>query len=165
MNLSIHFPPTLQDSDLAQVEEKKEEKEEKEGWFKAYVKTIIGNIQVSLSNVHIRYEDATSSPGHPFATGVFLGKLSVKTVDEEGNETFVKSGALQLIRKVKKRQAVYMHTHTHTQTPIYLCVRVCMCMEASMTKVLMGKNGRQCYRKSPLATWVPTTIQIAHFGL
>ena len=102
----------FQDSNLSQIEEKKEEKE---GWFKAYVKTIIGNIQVSLSNVHIRYEDATSSPGHPFATGVFLGNLNIKTVDEEGNETFVKSGALQLIRKVKKTGDI----HTH----MYICVR------------------------------------------
>jgi len=42
-----------------------------------------------------------SNPGHPFSSGVTLAKLAAFTVDEQGNETFDASGALDRLRKVK----------------------------------------------------------------
>lgn len=41
-----------------------------------------------------------SNPGHPFAAGVTLEKLSAVTVDDSGKETFVTGGALDRIQKV-----------------------------------------------------------------
>lgn len=41
-----------------------------------------------------------SNPGKPFSMGVTLAKLSAVTIDEEGNETFDTSGALDKLRKV-----------------------------------------------------------------
>lgn len=41
-----------------------------------------------------------SHPGHPFAAGVSLEKLSAVTVDENGKETFVTGGELDQIQKV-----------------------------------------------------------------
>ena len=37
----------------------------------------------------MRYEDATNSPGSPFAIGVTLKELSVFTTDAQGNRKFV----------------------------------------------------------------------------
>ncbi|EOA39345.1 hypothetical protein CARUB_v10012395mg [Capsella rubella] len=68
-------------------------------WLGSIIATIIGNLKVSISNVHIRYEDSTSNPGHPFAAGITLAKLAAVTMDEEGNETFDTSGALDKLRK------------------------------------------------------------------
>ncbi|XP_010500318.2 PREDICTED: uncharacterized protein LOC104777719 [Camelina sativa] len=68
-------------------------------WIGSIIATIIGNLKVSISNVHIRYEDSTSNPGHPFAAGITLAKLAAVTMDEEGNETFDTSGALDKLRK------------------------------------------------------------------
>ncbi|CAH2036004.1 unnamed protein product [Thlaspi arvense] len=68
-------------------------------WLGSLIATIIGNLKVSISNVHIRYEDSTSNPGHPFAAGITLAKLAAVTMDEEGNETFDTSGALDKLRK------------------------------------------------------------------
>uniref|UniRef100_A0A1J3IH98 Putative vacuolar protein sorting-associated protein 13A n=1 Tax=Noccaea caerulescens TaxID=107243 RepID=A0A1J3IH98_NOCCA len=68
-------------------------------WLGSLIATIIGNLKVSISNVHIRYEDCTSNPGHPFAAGITLAKLAAVTMDEEGNETFDTSGALDKLRK------------------------------------------------------------------
>lgn len=45
-------------------------------------------------------QDAVSNPGVPFACGLTLEKLSAHTVDEEGNEAFVKDNPLSLLRKV-----------------------------------------------------------------
>ncbi|KAE9602547.1 putative vacuolar protein sorting-associated protein [Lupinus albus] len=68
-------------------------------WLSSLISTIIGNLKISISNVHIRYEDAVSNPGHPFSSGVTLAKLAAVTMDEQGNETFDASGALDRLRK------------------------------------------------------------------
>ncbi|KAI9114006.1 hypothetical protein K1719_015257 [Acacia pycnantha] len=41
-----------------------------------------------------------SNPGHPVCSGVTLAKLAAVTMDEQGNETFDTSGALDRLRKV-----------------------------------------------------------------
>ncbi|KAK1307202.1 hypothetical protein QJS10_CPA10g01570 [Acorus calamus] len=78
-------------------------------WLGSLVATIIGNLKISISNVHIRYEDSVSNPGHPFCSGVTLAKLAAVTMDEQGNETFDTSGALDKLRKSLQLQrlAVY----------------------------------------------------------
>ncbi|GMI70230.1 hypothetical protein like AT1G48090 [Hibiscus trionum] len=78
-------------------------------WLGSLIATIIGNLKITISNVHIRYEDCTSNPGHPFASGVTLAKLAAVTMDEQGNETFDTSGALDKLRKSLQleRLAVY----------------------------------------------------------
>ncbi|XP_044499300.1 uncharacterized protein LOC123220770 isoform X3 [Mangifera indica] len=68
-------------------------------WLGSLIYTIIGNLKISISNVHIRYEDSVSNPGHPFASGVTLARLAAVTVDEHGNEIFDTSGALDKLRK------------------------------------------------------------------
>ncbi|XP_077244890.1 pleckstrin homology (PH) domain-containing protein [Tasmannia lanceolata] len=68
-------------------------------WLGSLINTIIGNLKLSVTNIHIRYEDLESNPGHPFAAGVTLAKLSAATVDESGKETFVTGGALEHIQK------------------------------------------------------------------
>ncbi|XP_047337153.1 uncharacterized protein LOC124940662 [Impatiens glandulifera] len=68
-------------------------------WLGSLIATIIGNLKISISNVHVRYEDSISNPGHPFACGITLAKLAAVTMDEQGNETFDTSGALDRLRK------------------------------------------------------------------
>ncbi|XP_031125724.1 uncharacterized protein LOC116028070 isoform X1 [Ipomoea triloba] len=68
-------------------------------WLQSFISTIIGNLKLSISNIHIRYEDVESNPGHPFAAGITLEKLSAMTVDDYGKETFITGGALELIQK------------------------------------------------------------------
>ncbi|KAI7737217.1 hypothetical protein M8C21_020745, partial [Ambrosia artemisiifolia] len=70
-------------------------------WLGSLIGTIIGNLKISIGNVHIRYEDSISNPGHPFAVGVTLAKLAAFTVDKKGNETFDTSGALDKLRKLE----------------------------------------------------------------
>ncbi|KAH6816807.1 calcium-dependent lipid-binding family protein [Perilla frutescens var. frutescens] len=78
-------------------------------WLGSLISTIIGNLKISISNVHIRYEDSVSNPGHPFSCGITLAKLAAFTMDEHGNETFDTSGALDKLRKSLQleRLAVY----------------------------------------------------------
>ncbi|XP_020979196.1 uncharacterized protein LOC107640015 [Arachis ipaensis] len=78
-------------------------------WLGSLISTIIGNLKLSISNIHIRYEDSESNPGRPFAAGVMLDKLSAMTVDDTGKETFITGGALDRIQKSVEldRLAVY----------------------------------------------------------
>ncbi|KAL7609935.1 hypothetical protein Lser_V15G10156 [Lactuca serriola] len=79
-------------------------------WLGSFIETIIGNLKLSISSIHIRYEDTESNPGHPFAAGVTLEKLSASTVDDSGKEAFVTGGALELLHKSVEleRLAVYL---------------------------------------------------------
>ncbi|KAK6935059.1 Pleckstrin homology domain [Dillenia turbinata] len=79
-------------------------------WLGSLISTIIGNLKLSISNIHIRYEDLESNPGHPFAAGISLEKLSAMTVDDKGIESFVTGGSLEHIQKSVElgRLALYL---------------------------------------------------------
>ncbi|XP_047340944.1 uncharacterized protein LOC124944671 [Impatiens glandulifera] len=79
-------------------------------WLGSLIDTIIGNLKLSITNIHIRYEDCESTPGHPFAAGITLEKLSAVTVDDNGKETFITGGALEhILKSVELEQlAVYL---------------------------------------------------------
>ena len=53
-----------------------------------------------LHGFGVGLQDDISNPGVPFACGLTLEKLSAHTVDEDGNEAFVKDNPLSLLRKV-----------------------------------------------------------------
>lgn len=100
------------------------------------ISTVIGNLKVTISNVHIRYEDSvrlveisvfnfslfccilllknvsfdlpSSNSGHPFASGFTLSKLAAVTVDEDGNETFDAGVALDKLRKVRTHSFIFL---------------------------------------------------------
>ena len=48
------------------------------------VQEVLHNLQVSFKSLHVRYEDATSSPGAPFAIGLTLKSLQAFTTDSAG---------------------------------------------------------------------------------
>ncbi|KAL2613699.1 hypothetical protein R1flu_025391 [Riccia fluitans] len=88
-------------------------------WLGSLIATIVGNLKISITNLHIRYEDTLSNQGHPFCSGVTLAKLAAVTVDETGNETFVTSGALERLRKKLEleRLAVYHDSNSSPWKP------------------------------------------------
>ena len=75
-----------------------------------WVQTILGNLQLSITNVHVRFEESDSA--NPFATGVTCEELSAVTVDADNARTFVSQGALDLLRKrvTLRRFSVYFDT-------------------------------------------------------
>lgn len=83
-------------------------------WLGSLIATIIGNLKISISNVHIRYEDSVSNPGNPFSMGVTLAKLAAVTMDEQGNETFDASGALDKLRKSLQLERLAMYHDCNT---------------------------------------------------
>ncbi|XP_059643008.1 uncharacterized protein LOC132284858 [Cornus florida] len=85
-------------------------------WLGSLIATIIGNLKISISNVHVRYEDSVSNPGHPFSCGITLAKLAAVTMDEQGHETFDTSGALDKLRKSLQLERLAMY-HDSNRLP------------------------------------------------
>ena len=72
------------------------------GWVKSYTDTVLGNLQLSITNVHVRFEhnqDGGARGGSRFAAGLLLRSLEAHTVDESGEKAFVARNALGTMRK------------------------------------------------------------------
>jgi vacuolar protein sorting-associated protein 13A/C len=52
---------------------------------------IINNVQIHIKNIHLRYEDHSSTPEHPFAAGVTLSEFKMVSTDEYWLEAFITS--------------------------------------------------------------------------
>ncbi|PWY87578.1 vacuolar protein sorting-associated protein [Aspergillus heteromorphus CBS 117.55] len=68
-----------------------EEQRRNQSFTQSMVTAVVDNLQISIKNVHIRYEDSLASPHHPFAIGVTLKELSAVSTDSEWNPTFIQS--------------------------------------------------------------------------
>ncbi|KAL2005808.1 hypothetical protein VTN00DRAFT_10301 [Thermoascus crustaceus] len=68
-----------------------EEQRRNQSFTQSLITAVVDNLQISIKNVHFRYEDSIASPGHPFAVGVTLKELSAVSTDSEWNPTFIQS--------------------------------------------------------------------------
>ncbi|RLN51566.1 hypothetical protein BBJ29_001240 [Phytophthora kernoviae] len=68
--------------------------------FKLLVKAL-DNVQVHIQHLHLRMEDNVSDPKHPYAVGMTLEAIIIKSADEGWNYTMVgRGGASQAERNV-----------------------------------------------------------------
>lgn len=125
-NAAVNFNPEKQEkadldaklAELAKVDEAKKRELEKDkpiadkSFTEKLVAQIINNVQIRIKNVHIRYEDRTTSV-IPFALGITLGGLEVHTTNADWQKAFL-SEALSKVFKVAKLDglAVYMNCNT-----------------------------------------------------
>ncbi|ODM22992.1 hypothetical protein SI65_00581 [Aspergillus cristatus] len=68
-----------------------EEQRRNQSFTQSMITAVVDNLQISIKNVHFRYEDSVASPGHPFSVGVTLKELSAVSTDAEWNPTFIQS--------------------------------------------------------------------------
>lgn len=69
-----------------------EEQKKNQTFTSSLVTAIVDNVQVNVKNIHIRYEDSISDPGHPFAVGFTLEGFDAVSTDGEWRPTFIQSG-------------------------------------------------------------------------
>lgn len=94
-----------------------EVKAEKSSYFKQLSSKIIDNLEVKLTNVHIRYEDAITLPNKIFSTGITLDTISLSTTDLNWEEKFISRAETSIsINKLGRMEnfAIYW-THTNSQ--------------------------------------------------
>ena len=70
-----------------------EEQQRNQSFTTSLVTAIVDNLQVSVKNVHIRYEDSVADPGHPFALGITLREISAVSTDENWKPTFIQNSS------------------------------------------------------------------------
>ncbi|VDB89351.1 Bgt-5295 [Blumeria graminis f. sp. tritici] len=66
-----------------------EEQQKSQSFTESLVNKIVDNLQITVKNIHIRYEDSISAPGHPFAIGVTLQEFSAISTDGDWKPTYI----------------------------------------------------------------------------
>lgn len=84
---------------------------QQESFISSLVTRIVDNVQVTVRNIHVRYEDALSSPAHPFSVGFILAELSAVSTDANWQPTFVQNSA-QGIHKLARLEALSVYWNT-----------------------------------------------------
>eukprot|EP00842_Homolaphlyctis_polyrhiza_P006737 jgi/Hompol1/7064/HPOL_002423-RA len=87
---------------------------EEENSFLAQLTTkLIDNLQISISNIHIRYEDPSISTKIPFSVGFTLAELSAVSTDENWNPDAVQTDQAYIYKLLRLSHfGVYWATHS-----------------------------------------------------
>ncbi|KAF8898743.1 hypothetical protein BD779DRAFT_1795358 [Infundibulicybe gibba] len=96
-----------------------------QGLWQSLIAKIINNIQVTVKNIHIRYEDKLSVPGHPFAAGMTLSGFTAVSVNENWQAAFIESTA-GAIHKLAKLQSLAIYFDTDSPSMAGLPVEEAM---------------------------------------
>lgn len=74
---------------LASVDNQLADDAQQESFTTQLVTKIVDNLQVTIKNIHVRFEDATSNKQRLFSIGIILQSLTAVSTDENWNETFI----------------------------------------------------------------------------
>lgn len=91
-----------------------EDQQKTQSFTESFVNKIVDNLQVTIKNIHIRYEDQTSVPGHPFSLGFTLEELSAVSTDNEWRPKFVQEPS-DISRKLATLNSLAIYWNTDTQ--------------------------------------------------
>lgn len=91
-----------------------EEQKRSQSFTQSLVTKIVDNLQVTVKNIHVRYEDSISAPGHPFALGVTLEEFSAISTDGEWKPTFIQDST-KTTHKLATLGALSVYWNTDTR--------------------------------------------------
>lgn len=114
------------ESPEAQTDQKKDANNKgSDGFITQLTNKIVDNLQFTMKNIHIRYEDKISDPGHPFAAGITLKELSALSTDEEWVPKFI-SEPTNTINKVKPLHGIDFAGCSYSMIACHIGVSVCV---------------------------------------
>ncbi|OTA53000.1 vacuolar protein sorting-associated protein 13 [Hypoxylon sp. EC38] len=90
-----------------------EEQKRSQSFTESLITKIVDNLQVTVKNIHVRYEDSISAPGHPFALGMTLAEFSAVSTDGEWNPTFIQNST-ETTHKLATLGALAVYWNTDT---------------------------------------------------
>ncbi|PQE10057.1 Vacuolar sorting-associated 13 protein [Rutstroemia sp. NJR-2017a BVV2] len=70
-----------------------EEQQKNQTFTDSLVTKIVDNLQITVKNIHVRYEDSISAPGHPFALGITLQEFSAVSTDGNWKPTYIQNSS------------------------------------------------------------------------
>ncbi|KAJ4155145.1 hypothetical protein LMH87_000404 [Akanthomyces muscarius] len=90
-----------------------EEQQKNQSFTQNLVTKIVDNLQVTIKNIHVRYEDSISAPGHPFALGLTLEEFSAVSTDGQWKPTFIQDSS-HVTHKLATLGALAVYWNTDT---------------------------------------------------
>ncbi|KAI1811883.1 vacuolar protein sorting-associated protein 13 [Poronia punctata] len=91
-----------------------EEQKKTQSFTESLVTKIVDNLQVTVKNIHVRYEDSISAPSHPFALGVTLEEFSAVSTDGQWEPTFIQNTS-KTTHKLAKLAALAVYWNTDSE--------------------------------------------------
>lgn len=91
-----------------------EEQKKSQSFTQSLVTKIVDNLQVTVKNIHVRYEDSISAPGHPFALGLTLEEFSAVSTNGEWKPTFIQESTT-VTHKLATLGALAVYWNTDTE--------------------------------------------------
>uniref|UniRef100_A0A671VJ10 Vacuolar protein sorting 13 homolog A n=1 Tax=Sparus aurata TaxID=8175 RepID=A0A671VJ10_SPAAU len=79
----------IEETKLKAAEQENPNLEKQDTFVEKLVTQVIKNVQVKISNIHVRYEDDVTNPNCPLSFGVSLKNLSLQTSDENWNPSLL----------------------------------------------------------------------------
>jgi len=70
-----------------------EDQQKIQSFTESVTTAIVDNLQISVKNIHIRYEDSIASPGHPYAVGLTLQEFSAVSTDKDWRPSYIQSAS------------------------------------------------------------------------
>jgi len=92
-----------------------EDDQKNQSFVNQLVTKIVDNLQISINNIHIRYEDKLSDGGHPFSVGLTLSEFSAVSTDGNWTPTFIE-GETSTIHKLIKLGSLAMYWNTDSRS-------------------------------------------------
>lgn len=93
------------------VKPEEEDTQKTESFISSLVTRVIDNVQITVRNIHIRYEDKISNPLHPFSIGITLAELSAVSTDGNWEPTFVHNSSYG-IHKLARLDSLSIYWNT-----------------------------------------------------
>ncbi|XP_067376850.1 vacuolar protein sorting-associated protein 13A isoform X3 [Channa argus] len=79
----------IEETKLKAAEQENPKLEKQDTFVEKLVTQVIKNLQVKISNIHVRYEDDVTNPNCPLSFGVSLKNLSLQTADKNWNPSLL----------------------------------------------------------------------------
>ena len=108
---------------------------------------IVRNLQISIQNVHIRYEDTVSCPTSPFSIGITLQNLSAETTDENFKVQIVRDKG-SVINKVVRLDELAIYCNPHESLGSMSCKKW---MDTSSSELSQDHNMKYTMMKPLIA--------------
>ncbi|CEH13766.1 Vacuolar protein sorting-associated protein [Ceraceosorus bombacis] len=86
-----------------------------ESFTSSLVTKIVDNLQITVRNIHVRYEDKLSNPEHPFSAGLTLAEFSAVSTDADWNPTFIQNSQ-EGIHKLARLESLAAYWDTDAES-------------------------------------------------
>ncbi|XP_047435908.1 vacuolar protein sorting-associated protein 13C isoform X3 [Mugil cephalus] len=87
--------------------------EKKDTFVEKLATQVIKNLQMKISNIHLRYEDEVSDPQGPLSMGVTLSELSLQTTDENWKSCILNEAA-KIIYKLGRLDSLCVYCNVNS---------------------------------------------------